>query len=234
MTVIKNKPLKPLKVLMPEPEGFSDRLMSWAEANMWYLIAGVVGILVVAASVLGYQSHHRNKEARAQDAYVAVLSAWPQGDVAGEDEWEKFRLLSEDFIQQHGKAGVALHARLDLTRAHYAAGKYEEAYRWGQEVLRQVTDRHPVKSLADYQMALICRQLGKNEEALAHWRSLEKSGGPGLQREVHWQIARIYIDKNDYQEAVSYYERALTAPGGYPIDEMIHTELASARARQGD
>lgn len=229
MAVKKTKPARTAKDPLLVPEGLSESLMHWLESHSRLILAALAGVLIIVVTVWGYQSYNRSREIRAQAAYAQVLAAWPGGDATAAEDWKRFAGLSKEFIDQHKGSTAALHARLDLARALFAAGNYEEAYEVGREAARNLSDRHPLRSLVEYQMALIARQLGKNEDALRHWQSLEKIGGPGLQREIHWQVARIHQEGKDFSAAIERFERALNSPGTYPRDEMIRRELASAR-----
>ncbi len=226
----KIKPVRTNKHMLPSDMDFSESLRYWLEMYSRHLIAGLVGVVIVVMSIWGYQLYNRNKEMRAHEAYGIVLNAWPW-ESPENGNWELFIVQATDFLHEHDNTKAALQARLDLARAHFALGEYEEAYERGMEVAEKLRDRHPMRPLADYQLALIARQLGKFGEAVAHWQSLEKTGGPRMAREVHWQIARIHLHEQNLEKAVEHYRRALDSAGDYPREELIRQELASAQAR---
>ncbi len=228
----KIKPVKTMKRSLPPDMEFSESLKYWLEIYSRHLIAGVVIVLLVVASILGYQYHQRNKEMRAHDAYAVVLNTWPweSPEAVG---WERFIAVSSEFLQEHGSTKAALHARLDLARAHYAMGNYDEAHGLAMEAAAKISDRHPMKPLVVYQLALISRQMGMVDEAVAHWQSLQRMGGPGMQREAHWQIARIHLERQNFEEALEHFQRALDSRGEYPREELIRQELAAAQAGVG-
>jgi predicted negative regulator of RcsB-dependent stress response len=210
-----------------------DRLKAWTEEHAVAVSVCVVLLSLVPVAFWGIGMLGQSKERKGQEAYALVFEKWSDKDISDSKAWEGIIPQLEKCIADHPGTRVSMDARLDLAQASFRVGRYEDARRWAAEVVEKASPGNDLKPLARYQLAQYYEMLGKVDEAVAEWEALRKEELSGLNREVDWHIADLYVKKGDYSKAVSHYESALDASGSYPSAPMLQEELAFAKTKIG-
>lgn len=212
---------------------FSERANEFIKQNP-YWIAGIAGSVVLLLAIAwGVNAYWQANERRAAAAYAMVLDKWPSADAASAESWTAMVQPLQDFIKQNRGAKPALNAQLDLAQVYYQLQRYDQSIAAVSQLLEELAVNSPLLPLAQYHLALSYEAAGKIDNAISQWRALASSKIEGLEREIHWRLARIYAAKKDYAKALEEYEIALKAPSGYPDAGLIQQEQAVAKLKVG-
>lgn len=210
---------------------FSERLNEFIKQNP-YWIAGIAGSIVLLLVIAwGVSSYRHANERRARAEYAVVLEKWPGNDTADAESWLVMVSPLQEFIEQNRGTKPALNARLDLAQVYYRMQRYDQAITTTNQLLAQLDAKSPLQPLAQYHLALAYEGAGKIDHALSQWRALASSKIEGLEREVHWRLARLYTSRKEYAKALEEYDRALQTSGGYPDAGLIQQEQAVAKLK---
>jgi predicted negative regulator of RcsB-dependent stress response len=210
-----------------------DQAKIWAEEHSTLVSAVVVVVLLVPLVFWGFSAYGESKERKAREAYAQAVAGWPEQDTGDAKTWEEIIPKLQKCMEEHSGTKAALDARLDMARAFFHVGRYEDAAKGSSQVIEQAEVGSGLRPLARYQLALAYEMLGKTDEALAQWEALQKEQLSGLKREVDWRLAALYTKKEQYAKAVAHYEEALSAPGAYPSAPLLQEELAFAKTKTG-
>jgi predicted negative regulator of RcsB-dependent stress response len=191
----------------------------------------VVALLLLLGVFWGFNAYGSSKDRRARSDYAKVLQKWPGEQNADRQAWQAVITELETYLNEHPGTAPEKDAQLDLARAYFQAGQYENALKCNQKVFNQLPRDQTLKFLAQYQMAFIYEALGKTDEALSQWNGLKGSKASQLDKEADWNIARLYAKKGEYSRAIEQYETALKDPGSYPSAPLIQNELASLKLK---
>jgi hypothetical protein len=221
---------KPVKQSLPVPvEPAVERLRTWVEKNLRYLLGAMLLVLVPLALLAAKNGYSSWQEARARDAYAQVLSKTGAGQGATDEVLGKAVSPLEEFIRDHSGTAPGLDARFELQKTFFRLRRYQDCLKAGVELLGKLPPGHALRPLVSYQMALAANGAGDTEQALAKWLEVKATGYAGLHREADWNIARIYAGKQDFAKAAESYESALKAEGSYPEPALLEQELATVK-----
>ena len=197
-------------------------------------IAGIAGAIVLLLAIAwGVNAYWQASERRAAAEYSIVLAQWPSADAANAESWTAMVQPLQDFIKQNRGAKPALNAQLDLARVYYQLQRYDQSITTTNQLLEELDANSPLLPLGQYHLALSYEAAGKIDNAITHWGALASSQIEGLEREIHWRLARLYAAKKEYAKALEEYDRALKAASGYPDVGLIQQEQAVARLKMG-
>jgi predicted negative regulator of RcsB-dependent stress response len=139
----------------------------------------------------------------------------------------------QSFIEDNRGSTIAAKAQVDLARAFFETGKYEEAVALSTKALDNLPGDPGLKALVRYQLALTYAAMGKTEEAAAAWNALREEGFSGITREAFWQLGMLHAKAGDFKRAIELYEEALKVEGTYPTSQLLQTEVLSLKAKAG-
>lgn len=230
------KKIKGVNRFIDKPEEdlpFYERFKFWVDENTNRILAVAGTFLALWLVFWGFNYYRDSKQARAAAEYGQLISKWPGDGAAEAGAWEAFVPEIEKFVENSGGMRAALSAELDLARALYRLGRFDDAARWSARVVEEAPAGHHLKPLAVYQLALTYEALGKGDEASAQWNALKADGTPSLSREADWHLARFRSLKQDHAGAVSQYGEAIKSPGMYPSTVLLEEELALAKSKAG-
>lgn len=135
------------------------------------------------------------------------------------------RSAFEDALTIDGRNAPAL---LGMARAHERRGEYGEA----ASVLERLLAERPESEEGRLRLALCRVRLGLADDALPLLRALiDRGREPWIVVLAYEELARIYIDRERFLEAVRLLEEAV---GRHPDAERLYFELAYATERGGD
>lgn len=220
----------------------SEQLREWAEQHASKLVGAGVALLVLIAVTWGI-SYYRETVKRNQMAeYAQLMSRWPGQDEqkagtspppVNTQELEKLIPELQQFANENRGSQIGAKAQVDLARAYFETGKYEEAVKHALEALDSLPGDLDLRVLARYQLALTYAAMGKTEEAAAAWNALRGEGLKGITREALWQLGMLHARAGDFTRAVECYEEALKIEGTYPATQLLQSELLALKARTG-
>jgi predicted negative regulator of RcsB-dependent stress response len=220
----------------------SEQLKRWAEQHASKLVGASVALLVLFAVVFGISYYRESMERSRQAEYAQLISRWPGYDVKNSgnpteplnvQELEKLIPELQGFIKENRGSKVAAKAQLDLARAYFETGKYEEAVTLALNALELLPGDRDIRALVRYQLALTYAAMGKKDEAAAAWNALREEGIKGMSREALWQLGMLEAGAGNYSRAVERYEEALKTEGSYPTAQLLQSELMSLKAKIG-
>jgi predicted negative regulator of RcsB-dependent stress response len=213
--------------------GLADRIRIWTEANGRRIAGAVAAALVILLSAWGVRAYFDSKEASARQEYGRILEKIQGNVIAGPEKWKEILPELEGFAGRRKGAKAAQIAQIDLMQAYFETSRYEDALKTGQEALKSLSSGDRLAPFVRYQLALVYQKLGKPDEAGAQLELIKKGPYSVLGRELHWHLARLYTDRQEYAKAVEQYETALKVSASYPGDALLEAELASARTKAG-
>jgi len=227
----KIKPVKKLqKKLAPPPDTAFDKAKKWADKNYVIIVGVGAAILFTFISIWGFNAHDHSKQARAQSDYGMLAPRLPAEGKGTAADWENLIADIQKYISEHKDTATALDARIELAKAFYETKRYEDAIKTGKEALELAPAGHGLRPLIMYQLAYAYEAAGKPDEAANQWTGLKQLGMPDLEREVDWNLGRIFEGKKDSTKAVEMYQLASQAPGDYPAAALIDQQLAGIKA----
>ncbi|MBK9138235.1 MAG: tetratricopeptide repeat protein [Verrucomicrobia bacterium] len=142
-------------------------VLAWFEVNKKPVIWSAVGILAVVVAVYVYTWSRDRAEATASAALLALpTEARPESGQSAASPADLLRVARE-----HAGTAAGARARVMGAVALYGEGKYAEARREFEEVLRE-TREGPVAALGQFGLATCLDALDQKEEALAAYQQL--------------------------------------------------------------
>jgi predicted negative regulator of RcsB-dependent stress response len=213
--------------------GLADRIRIWTEANAHRIAGAVAAVLVILLSAWGVRAYFDSKEASARQEYGRISEKIQGNEVADPEKWKEILPELESFTGRRKGTKAAQMAQIDLMQAYLETSRYEDALKTGQEALKSLSSGDRSAPFVRYQLALVYQKLGKPDEAGAQLELIKKSPYAALGRELHWRLARLYADRQEYAKAVEQYETALKVSASYPSNALLEAELASARTKAG-
>lgn len=224
------KPEKKFVGKIESPSELAETLKERIEKHQNKLLISAVVCLLIVAGVFGFNSYNSSRERTAEASYAGIVKNWPEGEDASPNALEPLTVELEKHIAEFGTTISSRSARLDLARACFELGRYEDALKWGRKVLDESSRDRSIMLLARYQVALTLEAMGKPDEALTYWTALRTQGDMSLTREVEWHLGKSAMRRGDDGKAVEHYENALRAEGIYPGDPLLRGDLALAKS----
>lgn len=212
---------------------FSERANEFIKRNPYWIAATAGCIVLLLAVAWGVNAYWQGKEGRARAEYWKVVEKWPSADAAPPDSWAAMVQPLKDFIKQNGGVTPALNAQLDLAQVYYQMQRYDDSIEAANRLLGELSASSPLLPLARYHLAVSYEAAGKIDNAISQWSALAASKIEGLEREIHWRLARLYSAKKEYAKAVEEYDNALKVASGYPDAGLIQQEQSVARLKAG-
>jgi predicted negative regulator of RcsB-dependent stress response len=209
----------------------TEQWKEWGDAHINQIGGAFAALLVILAIAWGWNAYGNAREARARTDYSIVLKGLPSEDATDSNAWEKVLPELEKFVQEHQGTRVALSAQLDLSRVLFKTKKYEESLKEAEKVFSSVGQGDALRPLARYQAAMSAQASGNVDIALAQWQALRQEGFPGIDREIDWNLAKLYLKKGEPSKAAELYEKAINTQGDYPGTGILQEELASVKSK---
>lgn len=223
---------KPPKGAVLPPDTASEQIREWINKNFSVLVVAGAAFLFMISVVWGYGVYKHSVQSRAESEYTVIAAKLPAGEKANPEEWQKLIPDLQKFISENSGTGPALNARIELAKAYFETKRYEEAAKAATEALGLAPKDHFLRPLIHYQLAYTYEAAGKIDQAIGEWTTLKNLGISSLEREIDWNLGRLYAAKNDGAKAVEMYQLALKAPGDYPPAALLDQELLRVKPRQ--
>lgn len=125
-----------------------------------------------------------------------------------------------------GRLGLAIAAIFLLAHGALAINRIAD-WKSDRSLLSSAADRYPRSSYVYLMLGEVDRREGNPDAALLHYqRALELQ--PARRDELHYLIGQAYIQKQDYEKGIRYFEMALPSATG-----DVHLDLAAAYWKVG-
>ncbi len=212
------------------PDTIFERTKKWTDDNRGIIVGACVAVLLAIVSIWGYSAHAHSKQARACADYAVLASRFPAEGKGTPADWEKLIPDLQRFITDYNSGAPALEARIELAKAFFVTGRYEDSIKAGQEALAVAPSAQGLRPLILYQLGYAYESAGKLDEAASNWMSLKQLGVQDLEREADWNLGRISENRKDFTKAVEMYLLASRTAGDYPPEPLIDQRLAGLKA----
>jgi predicted negative regulator of RcsB-dependent stress response len=209
--------------------GIQTRLADWLQTHLWQVLIGGAAVLVVAVLVLAIGSYRQFGHKRAQTQYAQLADRFPGGENPDPKQWEGFVPALKSLVEEYPYTSSALSAQLDLAQALYQLKQYEQALQWDVKNLQRLSEDTTRQALVRYRMALCYQAINRLDEAIAQLEMLAPQNLGVLLRDLHWQLAQLYANKQEPAKAVEQCQKALDTLGGYPNNALLQERLAVLR-----
>jgi predicted negative regulator of RcsB-dependent stress response len=241
--LVKEHPLgaKKVKVIKPvvkkgvplPPETQLERLKEWADKNYSLIVGALALALFLVLAGWGVGTYQGSKQTKAQADYAVLSSKFPVEGKSTQADWERVIPDLQKFIGDHKGTRAALNAQVQLAKAFFEAKRYDDSIKTASEAMNSIPADSGLKPLLNYQLAYAYEASGKLDQAAGEWGNLKNFGLMGVEREVDWNLGRIYAAKKDFSKAVEMFQMASQVPGEYPPPALIDQELLRARSESG-
>jgi predicted negative regulator of RcsB-dependent stress response len=177
-----------------------------------------IALLVGALAIVGWSSL-RYYLAR-QDDRAAVLLA----EAVGQSAAEQRKILLQKLLDEYGRTGSAMWAKVELGHLAFDAQQYDEAIRIYREVGDDLAESSPVFPLVQLNLARAYENINSLSEALAVYQRLAES--KGFAGESSLAMGRIHELQKDAAKAKEMYGKVLAEESVAPaIKEKAQARL---------
>lgn len=197
---------------LDEIQSAADRMAEWIQNHLWWVVGGVVGLLLLA----GLMSLMASAGARAEEEASAELAE-----------------TRADYFEAMGASPGAFEVPELANQA--AAARIRDEYR---ERFSAVAQEHPgtvAGALASLEAAELAVEAGDEEAASAIYDEVlrEGAGGDRLHGMVLQRMAQSLEEEERWDEAAARHEEAADLEG-YPLRDWALADAARCRAEAGD
>jgi len=210
---ILNKPLQKHGLL--EELNLPPKAIRFIRNNRRNIIIGLLccGLAIVGWSSLSYYLARQNDRA-------AVLLA----EAVGQGTIEKRKVLLQKVLDDYGRTGSAMWAKVEMGHLAFDAQQYDEAIKVYLSVRDDLAKSSPVFPLVQMNLAQAYENKNALPEALvAYQRMAEIKGFAG---EAYLAMARIYELQKAVPQAKEMYAKVLTEEGVSPaVKEKVQAKL---------
>lgn len=211
---------------------FSVQLLDWTKAHARSLIYGVLGLLVVAALLIGWSTWQQH---RAQQAEIALYEATKLINVTTRSPNRSQAIEHlQKLVSDYGSTPAAALAYWHLGHLHFEGGEYTAALTAYKRAQQQLT-----KASQPLMLALVTLDVGYAQEASGTCDQALTSFEAVLQLPAHWLRGEAYLGMGRCHEstgaphrAVAIYDRALSdGQVNEAARQAISEHLASLQPR---
>lgn len=232
---------KKVKVIKPvvkkgtplQDETQIERIKEWADKNYALIVGSLALVLCILFGSWGIGAYQGSKQSRAQADFAMLASKFPFETKGTQADWEKLIPDLQKFIADHKGTRAALNAQLQLAKAFFETQRYDDSIKTASEAMNSAPSGVGIKPLLNYQLAYSYEASGKLDQAVGEWTNLKSSGLMGIEREVDWNLGRIYTAKKDFTKAAEMYQMASQVPGDYPPAALVDQALSRTKSESG-
>jgi len=210
---ILNKPLQKHGLL--EEFNLPPKVIQFIRSNKRNIIIGLVccALAIVGWSSLSYYLARQNDRA-------AVLLA----EAMSQNAIEKRKVLLQKVLDEYGRTGSAMWAKVELGHLAFDAQQYDEAIKVYMGVRDDLTKSSSIFPLVQLNLAQAYENKNSLPEALAVYKSLAEI--KGFAGESYLAMGRIYELQKDVPQAKEMYGKALAEEGVAPaLKEKVQAKL---------
>jgi predicted negative regulator of RcsB-dependent stress response len=210
---ILNKPLQKHGLL--EEFNLPPKAIQFIRRNKRNLIIalGCCVLAIVGWSSLSYYLDKQN------DRAAALLA-----EAVGQGTLEKRKALLQKVLDEYGRTGSAMWAKVEMGHLAFDAQQYDEAIKVYLSVRDSLAKSSPVFPLVQMNLAQAYENKNALPEALAAYQSLAEI--KGFAGEAYLAMARIHESQKAMPQAKEMYGKALAEEGVSPaVKEKVQAKL---------
>ncbi|HIJ90043.1 MAG: tetratricopeptide repeat protein [Desulfobulbaceae bacterium] len=178
----------------------------------------IVGLLCCVLAIVGWSSLSYYL-ARQNDRAAALLS-----EAIGQGAPEQRKVLLQKVLDEYGRTGAAMWAKIEMGHMAFDAQQYDEAIKVYLGVRDDLAKSSPVYPLVQLNLAQAYENKNGLPEALAAYQRLAEI--KGFTGEANLAMARIYALQKDLPKAKEVYGKVVVEEGVSPVvKEMAQAKL---------
>ncbi|MFA6499452.1 MAG: tetratricopeptide repeat protein [Desulfurivibrionaceae bacterium] len=178
----------------------------------------LIGLLCCVVAIMGWSS--LSYYFARQNDRAAVLLA----EAIGQGAPEQRKVLLRKVLDEYGRTGSAMWAKVELGHMAFDAQQYDEAIKVYLEARDDLAKSSPVFPLVQMNLAQAYENKNGLPEALAAYQSLADS--KGFAEESYLAMARIYELQKDLPKVKEMYGKVVAEEGVSPaVKEMVQAKL---------
>jgi predicted negative regulator of RcsB-dependent stress response len=178
----------------------------------------IVGLLCSVLAIMGWSSLSYYL-ARQNDRAAALLA-----EAVGQGVAEQRKVLLQKVLDEYGRTGSAMWAKVEMAHLAFDAQQYDEAIRGYLAVHEDLAKSSPVFPLVQMNLAQAYENNNALPEALAAYQSLAES--KGFAGEAYLAMGRIHELQKAVPQAKEMYGKVLAEEGVSPaLKEKVQAKL---------
>ena len=187
------------KELLKEPDQFlstTDKALLFFKHNRSFVVGGVLGIILIGMSFLGYQNYQKSRTMKFEALYFKM-------EKIAEKSEEKGKKLQEQLIEIRDQIDDGPHrnrASLFLADIYFQNEDYEKAKAIYQEIESKSYGLN--HEMATINLAYTYEALGDLEKAIDLYKLAINSNSNFPLFQVYWSLARCHENNNDTSNAL--------------------------------
>lgn len=197
-------------------------VITYIRKNARNLQIGLVCLVVLVLAWVFYDYYTEMKEKKG----ASLLASGLQEESTDQRIW-----VLEKVINDYGRTDAARWSRLELAHLDYKNGRFEAAAAKYKEVLETLPAKTSLVPLTILNLAQSYEEADQFDQAISQYSLLKKS--PGFTNQAYWGLGRMYLAKQDKEQARKTYEEFLSSlddtsdPG---LMSQVEAKLASLDA----
>lgn len=178
----------------------------------------LIGLVCCVLAIMGWSSLSYYL-ARQNDRAAALLA-----EAVGQGAVEQRKVLLQKVVDEYGRTGSALWAKVELGHLAFDAQQYDEAIKVYLGVRDDLAKSSPVFPLVQLNLAQAYENKNALPEALAVYKDL--AGTKGFAGDAYLGMGRIYELQKNVPQAKEMYGKVLTEEGVPPeLKEKVQAKL---------
>jgi predicted negative regulator of RcsB-dependent stress response len=197
-------------------------VITYIRKNARNLQIGLICLVVLVLAWVFYDYYTEMKEKKG----ASLLASGLQEESTDQRIW-----VLEKVINDYGRTDAARWSRLELAHLDYKNGRFEAAAAKYKEVLETLPVKTSLVPLTILNLAQSYEEADQFDQAISQYSLLKKS--PGFTNQAYWGLGRMYLAKQDKEQARKTYEEFLSSlddtsdPG---LMSQVEAKLASLDA----
>jgi predicted negative regulator of RcsB-dependent stress response len=197
-------------------------VITFIRKNARNLQIGLICLVVLVLAWVFYDYYTEMKEKKG----ASLLASGLQEESTDQRIW-----VLEKVINDFGRTDAARWSKLELAHLDYKNGRFEAAAAKYKEVLETLPAKTSLVPLTILNLAQSYEEAGQFDQAISQYSLLKKS--PGFTNQAYWGLGRMYMAKEDKEQARNTYEEFLSSlddtsdPG---LMSQVEAKLASLDA----
>ena len=187
------------KELLKEPDQFlssTDKAMLFFRKNRSFVIGGVVGVMVLGLSFLGYQNYEKSETMKFESLYFKM-------EKIAEESEKKGKKLQEQLIEIRDQISEGPHrnrASLFLADIYFQYEEFDKAKSIYEEVRSNSSGLN--HEMAAVNLAYTYEAMGNLKKAIGLYKLAINSNSNFPLFQVYWSLARCHANNNDTSSAL--------------------------------
>lgn len=197
-----------------------EQLKKWWESNHSSLLAGIIGAIVVIASVNFWQRYQTDQRTQASQMYQELL------DSAAKNSAESVEKIAEKLTNDFGSSAYASYAALQLAKAKVQSGDLEAAKAILEKEVK-TADGPELRHVARLRLIQLMLASKQYEEGLKLIAEVDPASTDGFSASYDELQGDLYVAMDRLDEARSAYQSALRTGQAAPLVQYKLDDIAT-------